>query len=42
MCCFSVTRPSGVLGRLFAPAPVRVSATNIFARMVADGRQALA
>ena len=41
MCCFSITTPVGWFARLFA-VPVRVSATNIFARMVADGRQALA
>lgn len=41
MCCFSVTRPAGLLARLFAPK-LEVSRTNIFARMVAPGRQALA
>jgi len=42
MCCFSVASPLGWFARLFAPAPVKVSATNIFARMVAPGMQGLA
>ena len=41
MCCFSVTAPVGILGRLFAPK-IHVSKTNIFARMIAPGVQALA
>lgn len=41
MCCFSVARPIGLFARLFAPR-VHVSKTNIFARMVAPGVQALA
>jgi len=41
MCCFSVGAPVGLLARLFAPR-VHVSATNIFARMIAPGVQALA
>jgi hypothetical protein len=41
MCCFTVVTPLGLVARLFAPT-VRVSQTNIFARMVAPGAQALA
>ncbi len=41
MCCFSVTTPLGLFARWFA-RPVHVSATNILARMVAPGVQALA
>ncbi len=44
MCCFSVASPIGWAARLvraFTP-PVHVSATNIFARMVAPGSQVLA
>ena len=41
MCCFSVRSPAGLMQRLFAPK-LHVSATNIFARMVAPGVQALA
>ncbi len=41
MCCFSVPAPSGFLQRMFAPK-LHVSATNIFARMIAPGVQALA
>lgn len=44
MCCFSVATPVGLVARLLgalAP-PVHVSATNIFARMVAPGEQVLA
>jgi hypothetical protein len=41
MCCFSVATPAGWLARLFAPK-VHVSRTNIFARMIAPGRQVLA
>lgn len=41
MCCFSVTTPLGLFARLFQ-RPVHVSATNILARMVAPGVQALA
>lgn len=41
MCCFSVATPVGWFARLFEK-PVHVSATNIFARMVAPGVQALA
>lgn len=41
MCCFSVATPIGLVARLFA-RPVHVSATNIFARMIAPGVQALA
>ncbi|MCX5746772.1 MAG: hypothetical protein NT062_30220 [Proteobacteria bacterium] len=40
MCCFA-TNPVGLLARLLTP-PVRVSATNIFARMLAPGVQGLA
>lgn len=41
MCCFSVQTPAGLLARWFPPK-VHVSATNIFARMIAPGIQALA
>jgi hypothetical protein len=41
MCCFSVATPIGLVARLFA-RPVHVSATNIFARMIAPGVQGLA
>ena len=41
MCCFTVVTPLGFVARLFAPK-VHVSQTNIFARMVARGRQVLA
>lgn len=41
MCCFSVASPAGLIARLFARR-VHVSATNIFARMVEPGVQALA
>jgi len=41
MCCFSVTEPAGLIQRLFAPK-LHVSATNIFARMIAAGVQGLA
>ena len=41
MCCFSVATPVSFVGRLFAPR-VHVSKTNIFARMIAPGVQALA
>ncbi|MBA3539377.1 MAG: hypothetical protein H0T79_07085 [Deltaproteobacteria bacterium] len=42
MCCFSVPGiPASLLRRLFSP-PLRVSATNIFARLVTPGVQALA
>lgn len=41
MCCFSVATPVGFLARLFQ-RPVHVSATNIFARMLAPGLQGLA
>ena len=41
VCCFSVATPTGFFKRLFAP-PVRVSKTNIYARMLAPGVQALA
>jgi hypothetical protein len=41
MCCFSVATPIGLVARLFA-RPVHVSATNIFARMLAPGVQGLA
>lgn len=41
MCCFSVASPVGWLARLFAKN-VHVSKTNIFARMVEPGVQALA
>ncbi len=44
MCCFSVASPIGWAARFvraFTP-PVHVSATNIFARMVAPGSQVLA
>jgi hypothetical protein len=44
MCCFSVASPIGLVARLFSALtpPVHVSATNIFARMLPDGVQALA
>lgn len=44
MCCFSVANPIGWVGRLFAALtpPVHVSSTNIFARMMSPGVQALA
>ena len=41
MCCFSVGSPGWFLQRLLAPR-VHVSKTNIFARMIAPGVQALA
>jgi hypothetical protein len=41
MCCFSVWSPGGFIARLFTPK-VRVSQTNIFARMVRPGSQVLA
>lgn len=41
MCCFSVQAPSSLLARLFPPK-VHVSKTNILARMIAPGVQALA
>jgi hypothetical protein len=41
MCCFSVTAPSGLMGRLLAPK-LHVSQTNIFARFTAAGVQAIA
>jgi hypothetical protein len=41
VCCFSVARPLSLIGRLFS-TPVHVSKTNIFARMIAPGVQALA
>ena len=41
MCCFSVATPLGLFARLFA-RPVHVSATNILARMLSPGVQALA
>ena len=41
MCCFSVASPVGWYQRLFPPR-VHVSKTNIFARMIAPGVQALA
>ena len=41
MCCFSVPTPKSFLQKLFAPK-IHVSATNIFARIVAPGVQALA
>jgi len=41
MCCFSVASPVGWFQRLFPPK-VHVSKTNIFARMIEPGRQALA
>lgn len=41
MCCFSVATPIGLVARLLA-RPVHVSATNLFARMIAPGVQALA
>lgn len=40
MCCFSVATPVGWLARLLSPR-VRVSSTNLFARMLAPGEQAL-
>jgi hypothetical protein len=42
MCCFSVARPVGLLARLFPRAPIHVSRTSIFARMLGGQRQALA
>lgn len=41
MCCFSIAQPLSLIGRLFPPR-VHVSKTNIFARMVSPGVQALA
>jgi hypothetical protein len=41
MCCFSVPTPTSFWQRLFAPK-IHVSATNIFARVVAPGVQGLA
>lgn len=41
MCCFSVATPKGLFQRLLAPK-VHVSATSIFARMIAPGVQGLA
>lgn len=41
MCCFSVATPLGLFARLFQ-RPVRVSGTNIFARMLAPGVQGVA
>jgi hypothetical protein len=41
MCCFSVRTPTGLISRWFAPK-IRVSRTNIFARMVGPGAQGLA
>ncbi len=41
MCCFSVGTPVGLIARLFGQR-VHVSKTNLFARMVAPGVQALA
>jgi hypothetical protein len=41
MCCFSIPTPKSFWQKLFAPK-VHVSATNIFARIVAPGVQALA
>lgn len=43
MCCFSVASPAGWIARLVQAVtpPVHVSATNIFARMVAPGEQVL-
>jgi hypothetical protein len=41
MCCFSVAAPVGWVQRLFPPR-VHVSKTNIFARMIEPGVQALA
>ncbi len=41
MCCFSVATPLSLFARLFAPR-VHVSSTNIFARMLSPGVQALA
>ncbi|MEJ7603820.1 MAG: hypothetical protein WKG01_38395 [Kofleriaceae bacterium] len=41
MCCFSVATPIGLFARLFAPR-VEVSRTNIYARMIEPGIQALA
>jgi hypothetical protein len=41
MCCFSITAPLTLIGRLF-PRRVHVSKTNIFARMLAPGVQGLA
>lgn len=44
MCCFSVATPVGFMASLFRALtpPVRVSATNIFARMLSPGVQGLA
>ena len=44
MCCFSVVSPIGWIARLVSALtpPVHVSATNIFARMLSPGVQALA
>lgn len=44
MCCFSAATPVGWIARLISALtpPVHVSATNIFARMVAPGEQVLA
>ena len=41
MCCFSAATPVGWIARLISALtpPVHVSATNIFARMVAPGEQ---
>lgn len=41
MCCFSVASPVGLIARLFTPK-VHVSKTNMFARMISPGVQALA
>lgn len=41
MCCFSALTPLSWIGRIFV-RPVRVSATNIFARMIEPGVQGLA
>ena len=41
MCCFSVHAPSSLLSRVFAPK-VHVSKTNILARRISPGVQALA
>ncbi|MBX3183154.1 MAG: hypothetical protein KIT72_04710 [Polyangiaceae bacterium] len=42
MCCFSVAAPTSWLGRLSPPPKVHVSATNLFARRIERGVQALA
>jgi hypothetical protein len=44
MCCFSIVTPIGLIARLAnaLTPPVHVSATNIFARMLSPGVQALA